>query len=336
MAKTNWMPGVKKLPVTWAQKLSRYGTTPKTLVLHVAASLGNGRSIHDYFQKSKVAASHFYVDLDGTKYQYQPISAKSGADYGAKYTVSVESQGLGDGKWTNAQVKSLAEIAKWLHKEWGIKLVLGEYSDSRGVVGHRHGVDGNFPSTGVQRGRLQRGGNHPKLSGARGKICPGYDRQAQIEDVVDLAREGDAPAPEKPSTGNKWSGTVSHDGKWGTNVTEGLQRRLREAGYYTGVVDGKIDSQSVTWKDDNPGLTTGWEWVRNADGSRTIKALQKAIGMPVKRQDGKIGPTTIKALQRWLKKNASYTGKIDGEIWKPSDTVVALQKVINSKKGFNR
>lgn len=343
MAKRNWMPGVTRYKVGWAQNLSRYGTRPKTLVYHVAASSANGYSIGRYFASRRIACSHFYVDYDGKIYQYAPIKAKSGADAGQRHTISVETQGTGAGKWTQAQRRSLAKIAVFLNDEWGIPLSAGAYSDSRGIVTHRHGIDGNFPSKGVQRGRLQRG-RGPKLSGAYGKICPGYDRQAQYVGIVDLAvqiQEGDGGS----SGGNsgkdsKDSKNVKVDGKWGSDTTKWLQRRLKEAGYYSGLIDGEIDSQNAYWKSDNPGLTIGWNWKRaNYSGSRTIRGLQRYLnvkGYYRGKIDGLIGPKTIKALQKFMKKEARYSGKKDGEIWKPSSTVRALQRVLNSKKGFKR
>lgn len=333
------MPGARVVKVGWARNLPRYGTTPKTLVLHVAASTANGYSIGSYFARTRVACSHFYVDYDGTIYQYQPIKAKSGADYGARHTVSVESQGGGEGKWTTAQLASLARIAAWCEDEWDIPLSAGAYSSSRGVITHRHGCDGNFPKAGVQRGRLQRGAG-PKLSGAYGKICPGYERQDQYLSVVDGAVDrNESPADRDEDRQPVDRRNVRVDGKLGSNSIKWLQRRLKQAGFYDGLIDGEIDSQNVYWRADNPGLTTGWNWRRNGAGSKTVLGLQRYLkgkGYYKGKLDGLVGPKTIKALQRFLKKEARYRGKVDGEIWKPSGTVRALQRVLNSKKGFKR
>lgn len=151
-----------------------------------------------------------------------------------------------------------------------------------------------------------------------------------------LRKAAAAGRGEAPSRGNgrKSKRNVSLDGKWGRNTTKWLQRRLKEAGLYSGAIDGRIDSQNRRWRSRNKGLTTGWQWrKRGYTGSRTIRALQGVVGA---KQDGLVGPQTIKALQRWLTSDAKYTGSIDGEIWKPSSTVKALQKVLNSKRGFKR
>ena len=84
-----------------------------------------------------------------------------------------------------------------------------------------------------------------------------------------------------------------------------------------------MSSQSVAWRDVNPGLTTGWRWVSDAQGSRVIAALQRKIGMASGDQDGKIGPQTIRALQRYL------GTRVDGVISRDSSAVMALQRRLN-------
>lgn len=334
MAKTQWMPGMRKLEISWAKNLSRYGTKPKTLVLHIAASTANGVNIYKYFNRTKVAASHFYVDYDGTGYQYQPIKARSGADYGAKHTVSIESQGTTGGKWTKAQLRTIAKIAKWLNTEWGIELVVGEYSDSKGIVGHRHGVDGNFPGTGILRGRLQRG-RGPKLSGARGKTCPTDARQAQIPDVVSLAKTGSpVPGPAPKPTPKPTNTKVDVDGVWGGGTTTGIQVEI-DAPYK----DGEISRQNEYYEDKNTACGSGWEFIDrdkavNGQGSQTIKLLwdiMKHYGIPnIGPRDGLAGDSFFEGLQRLLAKKGDYTGKFDDYISRRSSTVRSLQRAVNN------
>src|SRR5690606_18371335 len=90
------------------------------------------------------------------------------------------------------------------------------------------------------------------------------------------------------------------------------------------LADGVVSSQSVYWRDRNPGLTTGWEWVADADGSRVIAALQARIGMAAGARDGKIGPETISALQRHL------GTPVDGVISHDSLAVMELQRRLNA------
>jgi murein L,D-transpeptidase YcbB/YkuD len=108
------------------------------------------------------------------------------------------------------------------------------------------------------------------------------------------------------------------DGLWGSSTTRRVQQELGTP------VDGLVSSQSVAWRDDNPGLTTGWQRVADAQGSRVIAALQRRIGMDVALRDGKIGPRTIRALQ-------SYLGTpVDGTISRESSAVMELQRRLNA------
>src|SRR3546814_11429391 len=68
-------------------------------------------------------------------------------------------------------------------------------------------------------------------------------------------------------------------------------------------VDGIISSQPVAWRDENPGLATGWRWVPNPLGSQAMTALQARLGFPDGPRDGLVGPYTIRGLQRQLAVN---------------------------------
>ncbi|MGW2091292.1 peptidoglycan recognition protein family protein [Promicromonospora sukumoe] len=139
--------------------------------------------------------------------------------------------------------------------------------------------------------------------------CPGRNLYARIDDI----RDGEGSTP--PSPGEP--GGITVDGFWGSSTTRRLQQELGTP------VDGVVSSQSVAWRDVNPGLTTGWRWVADAQGSRVIAALQRRIGMPSGQRDGKIGPQTIRALQRHL------GTRVDGVISRESSAVMALQRRLN-------
>ena len=140
--------------------------------------------------------------------------------------------------------------------------------------------------------------------------CPGRHLYARIDDI----RTGSGSTP--PSPGEP-DGLVV-DGFWGSATTRRLQQELGTT------VDGVVSSQSVYWRDANPGLTTGWQWVSDALGSRVIAALQARIGMDSGQRDGKIGPQTIRALQRYL------GTPVDGVISRESQAVMALQRRLNA------
>lgn len=145
--------------------------------------------------------------------------------------------------------------------------------------------------------------------------------------------------PAKGDTASADDGKIAADGKWGADTTTTLQENLKRLGYYGGVVDGAIDSQPSSRKAANPGLTTGWKWASKSTGSKTIRALQQLLNDAIDaglKVDGKIGPATIKALQTYLRKHTSYDGAIDGELWKPSTAVAALQRLLNTTKGLTK
>ena len=71
------------------------------------------------------------------------------------------------------------------------------------------------------------------------------------------------------------------------------------AGIGCAAVDGYVSNQSAAYKSENPGLLSQtFLWESPCTGySPLIKAIQKKVGAT---QDGRIGPNTIKAMQRWL------------------------------------
>lgn len=117
------------------------------------------------------------------------------------------------------------------------------------------------------------------------------------------------------------SAAVSVDGYWGSGTTRALQQIMGTP------IDGVVSSQDAYWKSRNPGLTSGWEWVADAQGSALIQALQKLWG--VSGADGLIGPNTIKAMQRF------YGTVQDGVLDEESSAIMAMQRWINTKVGSN-
>lgn len=108
------------------------------------------------------------------------------------------------------------------------------------------------------------------------------------------------------------------DGVWGPATTKRAQQVFGTA------VDGKISNQNSKYAKDNPGLSSStFEWEQNPKGSsQLIKAIQKKIGAE---QDGRIGPSTIMRMQRWL------GTKVDGYVSRPSQMVKAFQEWLNKQ-----
>lgn len=170
-------------------------------------------------------------------------------------------------------------------------------------------------------GRLWRAGAplYPHRA-VKATACPGNHAYARLDDIRSTAGliNNPKPATDLDPTPAPGRPQVLVDGRWGSATTMALQNELGTT------VDGVVSSQALRWKYDNPGLTTGWEWVRDPKGSRVIAAMQRRIGAT---DDGILGPDSIKRLQRHLSLRV-----VDGEIWNPSETVRQLQHRLNDGK----
>lgn len=179
-----WYPKAQKLPIL-RNYTKRKRSRTRGIVLHVDG--GNAESLYSFFNTpGRNASSHFYVKANGFVEQYidTDFIAYTSGDANNS-TIGIETQGKGVGSWTTKQRKAIVELLAWLSTEHSVPVVPMHNSktNSVGIATHRVGVNGNFPLTGVQRGRLQRGGGE-LWSSSRGKICPGYDRQKQWPGIV--------------------------------------------------------------------------------------------------------------------------------------------------------
>jgi len=163
--------------------------------LHIAVS--RAKSLFSFFNRSGRPSSHFYIRKSGVVEQYVDTAFQAEADLeGNDATISVETEGgvfkPNSRKWTAAQMEALAALYAWAHKTHGLPLRLATNSkigaSSKGLSWHRLGIDGNFPSTGMLAGRLQRGGGM-HYSTSRGKVCPGDAKILQIPAVLSRAAE---------------------------------------------------------------------------------------------------------------------------------------------------
>ena len=132
------------------------------------------------------------------------------------------------------------------------------------------------------------------------------------------------PAASIPSGGEGTSsvGKVAVDKKWGPATTRASQKVL---GTY---IDGIVSNQSKRAKKYLPNVSTAsWKFVNNpGKGSNMVRALQRLVGASV---DGKCGPGTVAALQRFLKSKGYYSGAIDSKLG--PGTVSGWQRYINSR-----
>lgn len=115
------------------------------IIYHVAVSRSD--SLYDYFaHRSNGIESHFYIRFDGTIEQYRDTGYEADANYhgnswvknGKRYGfLSVETEGMGEGLWTDAQVESLKALTLWAAAEHGFPLRKAPGPYSPGVGYHR-------------------------------------------------------------------------------------------------------------------------------------------------------------------------------------------------------
>lgn len=273
-------------------------TQSRAFILHVAVSEAD--SLYGFFSGAAVA-SHFYVRKNGIVEQYVDTKYQAPANlYGNATCISTETQGgvrnANSEPWTDAQVKALAQLSKWLHETHDIPLQVMPNSKraSRGVGYHRLGVD---PYR-VSGGEL--------WSTAYGKICPGQGKINQVDDIVAKAK-GVSVAPRPPSQPSKPAKNYLEFGDKGTKV-KNLQRLLNV-------------ELPATLKEDG---------VFGAATRTAVRKYQLSRGLVI---DGIAGPATMSALTSH-KKPVGNKPKPNPETLNYGDSgndVKELQRLLNAK-----
>ena len=181
-----FMPGaiVKNIP----PGANDPGIKPVGGVLHVAVS--EAESLYPYFNgPSGGVESHFYVRRDGKFEQYRSIYFEADANYkGNSFNrggetcglISIETQGMGAGEWTDAQIATMKNIMLWANAEADVPLEVIKTWDGDGWGYHiMFGAPGPWTP-------------------AAGKTCPGPDRikQFKSDEITGwLNRGGKDPQP---------------------------------------------------------------------------------------------------------------------------------------------
>ena len=328
-----WMPGAIRKPLdrNFTRSTRRH---TNAVVLHVAVS--ESASLHGWFNNPRArASSHFYVRRDGTIEQYIPINWMSWAGVQSdNRAISVETQGMGHGAWTQAQIRAMQQIIKYCQTVYpGIpsRTMRSSKSSEAGIGWHALGV----PTTYAQKLRRvsQTGGE--LWSGAVGKVCPGPDRIKQIPALVaGIASAGSsASVPGSAGQANANAKTSGRSVTAKVGVIQ-VQQQLRDAGYYKGRVDG------------SDGPMTAQAVLAYQKGQRYFPGLLR---------DGKWGDLTqahfdwVKRLQTALNgwKTSSRIGKtkIDGDYGQFADRLVrqtindnfrgAYTKAVKAEYGWN-
>lgn len=104
--------------------------TPIGNIFHVAVS--ESPDLHDYFDgPSGGIESHGYIRYDGSVIQYRTLDREADAQAaGNSFTydgklcgfLSWETEGMGTGEWTAAQVATIKRIITWTHVNGGLPL----------------------------------------------------------------------------------------------------------------------------------------------------------------------------------------------------------------------
>lgn len=150
---------------------------PVGIVLHVAVSKAS--SLFGWFNgPSAGIESHLYLRRDGTWEQYRSLGREADAQYKGNSwlsgdgerlgMISIETQGLGPGRWSRKQLAALKAFITWAHEEYDIPYRIITEPNPRDVKNGGVGYHTQFP----------------EWSNVPGKTCPGYRRIKQTETVL--------------------------------------------------------------------------------------------------------------------------------------------------------
>lgn len=163
-----WMPGAILKPIPLGSNDPQI--VPIGVDLHVAVSQSD--SLYDYFaHKSGGIESHFYVRYDGTIEQYRSIFYEADAqDQGNSFMrggkrcgfVSVESEGMGEGKWTWNQIEAFKKIIYFVRRNNYFPLRVAPAWNAPGIGYHSLFAQWN----------------------PNGHSCPGPDRIRQFKNTL--------------------------------------------------------------------------------------------------------------------------------------------------------
>jgi len=271
------------------------GTNPRRFItIHETANTSKGANAqaHANLQSRGFSASWHYTVDDTQAIQSFPHTVRcwhagDGRGHGNMSSIGIEICVNSDGDYDKA-VANAAELVRKIMAEENIPLA--------NVVQHNHWSGKNCPTN------LRKGGKWREFI-------------SQIAQTSAPAKPV-APKPAKPASPSK-PAKLKVDGLWGAGTT----RRAQEVfGTY---VDGVVSSQPSIWQKPNPGLTTGWDWKKNAAGSPLIRAIQKWLGV---KADGKFGEQSIRKFQ------ARMGTPIDGKLWRNSPAIKEFQRRLNEGK----
>lgn len=132
-------------------------------ILHIAVSWAD--SLHDYFDgPSKGIESHFYIQTDGGIEQYRDTDYEADANCDANpFAISIETEGMGEGEWTAAQLASIKRLLEWIVANHDVPFAVPTTWDGSGIGYHILFMD--------------------EWAGGP-RSCPGPDRIKQFNEVL--------------------------------------------------------------------------------------------------------------------------------------------------------
>lgn len=152
-----------------------------------------------------------------------------------------------------------------------------------------YGVDGSYGKSTYEAVRAFQKAAGLAVDGVAGPATQKALKSAQKGTSKDLAVNGKLDVPTAKRI-QKWLG-VKQDGVIGPDTIRAWQKA------HGTPVDGKITGQGSAAKPACPAIRSDC-LVTGSGGSRLIRKAQSAVGMKGKAVDGKLGPDTVKALQR--------------------------------------
>ncbi|MGY1763881.1 N-acetylmuramoyl-L-alanine amidase [Geodermatophilus sp. SYSU D00779] len=267
------MPGAlwKPLPRPSTSRMARYDL----VVIHTM--VGSLAGTDAYFRRlTNGVNSHFGTGGGGEIYQWVDTTVRSGANAAGNHrSVTIENADMGPGfapwntndgaavpAFTHHQVEAIARICAWAHREHGVPLVAAPNSlpGSRGIAFHRQGID----PWRVPGGEV--------WSSARGKVCPGNRRVAQIPQIIARARQV-AGLDDNPE--EDWMSTP---------ISEENLDRIRRAVHHAPIApNGQIENGHpwAATREAGVDAKTGEILVLLRDVSRRIAALEARLGAQV-------------------------------------------------------
>lgn len=278
-------------------------TAKNAVILHSTAS--DAESQYNWFNNpSSYSSSHFHIAKNGVVEQMIDTNFVSWANAAANdRSVTIETAGVqgGDEKWTDEQVLAIIKLVTWITKTHKIspRQMESSAASEKGIGWHRLGIDGNFPRTGILRGRNQRGGGE-YWSKSLGKVCPGNLRIQQMPAII-------AAVKKNRSVVSQIKDVLTPNKSWPK-------------------ADLPAKSSLSTVKS---------AWGKLLKNSRPDKAMQswlKAKRFYPGKIDGAFGAMSVKALQSFLQSKGVYSGKIDG--LRGPLTIQSEVKYLNTQRKF--